>query len=566
MWCERLCAGSDEVAYFWERESLSPQPSLRYDRTMQVRPLTSRRSLLWQWLLGLCLISCLVYIAWALHDFYERWQLAQVIAEIDAIDPHWRWEDIQARRPVIPDDQNMGNAINDIVIALRLHDMRSRMKDLPDLPVRNAYSDLEFKHKIDNYDLFLGNHPNAALPGKWKEPVAKLMQMSPVPEQLNKMRQLTNYRTGRFEHLKKKMSVLLVDIQGSHTVKQLLSYDAMLRLEAGDTATACRDCAAILAGARVYDHEDFPICLSIRGSVVSAAMRSLERILAQSNSVPLETLVQLQKAFELEEAGMPSLVSSLRISRAHFDKQLTEAQQGIITLSDFMEMKQGSYYPARHEKLTGWKFLDDILREIKPELFIASWARPQSWTMERKRMLECHGELLQWATLEDHLLLPEMQRLKKEGIRFSPFFGALHEERNSDYQEDGGYKSVEGSVRGYLIHRVACRASSAAIAAERYRLEHGHWPGTWEQLIPDYLAKVPIDPFSGKPLLLKTLPDHLVIYSIGANGIDDGGSVSRVDKKQIILDPGIRLYMPAQRGIDMSVEIKKLEAEWQNEP
>lgn len=533
---------------------------------MSERPPQQRRSLLWQWLLGLCLISCLVYIAWALNDSYERWQLAQVIAEIDAVDPHWRWEDMQARRPIIPDDQNMGNAINDIVIGLRLHDLPSKMKDLPAFPVRDAYIELETKHNIQNYDIFLDNHPNAALPRKWKEPVANFMQMSPVPEQLNKMRLLTNYRTGRFEHLKKKTDMLLVDVSGSHTVKQLLSYDAMLSLEAGDTATACRDCAAILAGARVYDHEDFPICLSIRGSVVFAAMRSLERILAQSNSVPVETLIQLQNAFEMEESGMPSLVSSLRFSRAHFDQQLSEAQQGIITLTEFMETKKGGYYAGRKEKLTGWNFLDDALRAIKPDLFLASWARPQSWTMERKRMLECHNELVQWATLEDHRLLPEIQRLKKEGVRFSPFFGALHQERNSDYQEDGGYKFLEGSVRGYLNHRVACRASAAAIACERYRLEHGHWPGTWEQLIPKYLAKVPIDPFSGKPLLLKTLPDHLVIYSIGANGIDDGGSVSRVDKKEFVLDPGIRLYMPSQRGIDMSKEIKKLEAEWENEP
>jgi len=532
---------------------------------MQVRP-PSRRSLLWQWLLGLCLISCLVYIAWALHDFYERWQLAQVIAEIDAIDPHWRWEDIQARRPVIPDDQNMGNAINDIVIALRLHDMRSRMKDLPDLPVRNAYSDLEFKHKIDNYDLFLGNHPNAALPRKWKEPVAKVMQMSPVPEQLNKMRLLTNYRTGRFEHLKKKTDVLLVDISGTHTVKKLLSYDAMLSLEAGDTATACRDCAAILAGARVYDYEDFPVCCNIRSSVVFAAMRSLERILAQSNSIPVETLSQLQKAFELEEKGITTLASYLRYFRAYFDQQLTEAQDGTITLTDLMEGREGSSFPGRQEKLTGWKFLDDALRSKKPDLFLAPWARPQSWTMERKQLLQCHSELLQWATLEEHRLMPEIQRLKKEGIRFSPFFAAFGGKKYSEYQTEGGYGIIEQMGRGYLNHRVACRASAAAIACERYRLEHGHWPDTWEQLIPKYLAKVPIDPFSGKALLMKALPDHLVIYSIGANGIDDGGSVSREDKKQFILDPGIRLYMPAQRGIDMSEEIKKLEAEWQNEP
>lgn len=529
---------------------------------MQVRPPPPRRSLFWQWLLGLCLIGCLSYIAWVLHDYYERWQLAQVIAEIDAIDPQWRWEDMQTRRPVIPDDQNMGNAINDIVIGLRLHNMPTRMKDLPPLPWKDAYVELFTKYKIENYDVFLENYPNAALPNRWKQPVAKVMQMTPAPELLNKMRQLTNYRTGRFEHMYKKTDVLLVDTQGSHTIKELLSYDAMLSLEAGDTATACRDCAAILASARVYDHEDFPAGMMIRSSIVSTAMRSLERILARSNSVPGETLLQLQQAFELKESGMPTPASTLRIFRAYQDHMLSEAQNGTITFTDFMDQKRSSTFPARMATLTGWKFADDQLQIVIPDLFLESWARPRSWTMERRRMLLFLNELLVWARLEDHRLLSELQRLKSEGIHLSPFFAALYGLNHSEYQTDKGYRMVENMAKGYLNHRVTCRASAAALAAERYRLEHGDWPASWEQLMPKYLPRVPIDPFTGKPLLMKSLPDSLVIFSVGANGIDDGGMVTRISIKQPALDIGIRLWKPTQRGIDMSKDIKKLETEW----
>jgi len=532
---------------------------------MQVRPSTPRRSLLWQGLLGLCLIACIIYIVWVLHDYSEQWQLAQIIAEIDATDPHWRWEDIQARRPVIPDDQNMGNAINDIVIGLRLHNMNNIMRDLPALPWKDAYVELFTKYKIETYELFLENHPNATLPLKWKEPVAKVIGMNPAPELLEKMRQLTNYSTGRFEHRKKKTNVLMVDVQGSHTIKEFLSIDVMLSLEAGDASTACRDCAAILVSARVYDHEDFPVSSMVRSSVVSAAMRSLERILARSNSVPVESLMALQQAFEREESCMPSLVSYLRFFRAYYDQLLSEAQCGTVTFNDFMDEKRGNTFPARKNTLTGWKPVDDAIETIRPELFLESWARPQSWTMERKHMLQFHNELVRWGSLEEHRLLSELQRLKKEGVRLSPFFAAIFGQKYSEYQSEGGYVIAERLAKSYLNHRATCEATTAALAAECYRLEHGTWPTSWEQLIPRHLATVPIDPFTNKPLLLKALPDGLVIYSVGPNGIDDGGSIARTAVNEPTLDVGFRLWNPAQRGIEMSGDIKKLEAQWSEE-
>jgi hypothetical protein len=291
-----------------------------------------------------------------------------------------------------------------------------------------------------------------------------------------------------------------------------------------------------------------------------AAMRSMERILARSNSVPIETLMSLQQAFEREESLMPSLASYLRFYRAYNDQLLSEAQCGMITFTDFMDEKRGSTFPAHKNALTGWKPVDDALETIRPELFLESWARPKSWTMERKHMLQFHSELVRWGSLAEHQLLPELERLKKEGVRLSPFFAALSGQKHSEYQTDGGYVIAERLVKSHLNHRATCRATAAALAAERYRLEHDTLPTSWEQLIPKYLATVPIDPFTSKPLFLKALPDGLVIYSVGPNGIDDGGSIARTVVNEPTLDVGFRLWNPAQRGIDMSGEIKKMEA------
>lgn len=57
--------------------------------------------------------------------------------------------------------------------------------------------------------------------------------------------------------------------------------------------------------------------------------------------------------------------------------------------------------------------------------------------------------------------------------------------------------------------------AACGIAAELYRLDHGRYPARLEALAPKYLAKVPLDTFSGKPLLFTALPNGVHIRSVG---------------------------------------------------
>jgi hypothetical protein len=62
------------------------------------------------------------------------------------------------------------------------------------------------------------------------------------------------------------------------------------------------------------------------------------------------------------------------------------------------------------------------------------------------------------------------------------------------------------------------------LAIERFRLAHaGKIPAGLPELVPDFLPAVPRDLFDGQPLRFKTLPRGYVIYSVGADGVDDGG-------------------------------------------
>ncbi len=77
----------------------------------------------------------------------------------------------------------------------------------------------------------------------------------------------------------------------------------------------------------------------------------------------------------------------------------------------------------------------------------------------------------------------------------------------------------------------------AIIAAARYRLQHGIFPSDLNELadfIPgsdDERAGRLIDPFDGQPLRLRHENDRLLIYSIGSNGLDDGGAISEEQQR-----------------------------------
>jgi len=68
------------------------------------------------------------------------------------------------------------------------------------------------------------------------------------------------------------------------------------------------------------------------------------------------------------------------------------------------------------------------------------------------------------------------------------------------------------------------RMTITVIALQRYNLRHGGYPEGLDALIPDYISSLPIDPMSGRPFGYRLHPNgDFTLYSVGANGIDEGG-------------------------------------------
>jgi hypothetical protein len=68
------------------------------------------------------------------------------------------------------------------------------------------------------------------------------------------------------------------------------------------------------------------------------------------------------------------------------------------------------------------------------------------------------------------------------------------------------------------------RVIVAALAIERYRRAHADRPpASLAELVPAYLAAVPVDPFTGAPLIYRSTPEAYLVYSAETDGADSGG-------------------------------------------
>jgi hypothetical protein len=108
------------------------------------------------------------------------------------------------------------------------------------------------------------------------------------------------------------------------------------------------------------------------------------------------------------------------------------------------------------------------------------------------------------------------------------FDRALEAERTTPYNvlEKLLLPALAKSVARFAYAQSATDLARTAVALERYRLAHGRLPESLDALAPQFMPSVPHDVIGGGPLKYRREADgQFVLYSIGWNETDDGGTV-----------------------------------------
>ena len=70
------------------------------------------------------------------------------------------------------------------------------------------------------------------------------------------------------------------------------------------------------------------------------------------------------------------------------------------------------------------------------------------------------------------------------------------------------------------------------IALEVFRREHGKYPESLSDLVPQLLPEVPADRITGEPVRFRIVNSQPLVYSVGADRKDDGGRPARAKSSQ----------------------------------
>jgi hypothetical protein len=83
------------------------------------------------------------------------------------------------------------------------------------------------------------------------------------------------------------------------------------------------------------------------------------------------------------------------------------------------------------------------------------------------------------------------------------------------------------AVQTFAFKQTEADEAQIVCALERYHLEHGKYPETLDELVPQFIDKLPHDIIGGQPLKYhRTADGQFMLYSIGWNEIDDGVQLS----------------------------------------
>ena len=98
----------------------------------------------------------------------------------------------------------------------------------------------------------------------------------------------------------------------------------------------------------------------------------------------------------------------------------------------------------------------------------------------------------------------------------------------------------------------------AQIALQGYFFEKGAYPATLQELTPNFLTRVPLDPFDAQNLRYHRTEKSYLLYSVGPDGIDNNGAP--IDNKPPLIkdndDRARRQILPESSG-DMVADINK---------
>lgn len=527
----------------------------------------------------LCIgLLALVFILWPLLRWLVRKHLRATLIALAGLvalvvlfyaEENWRgrhdWETFKQRQeakgekldvasfvpPAVPDDQNFAmtpiaassyayiidkyghklktpvtNHLNRLAMALWRYDNTTTPKNgdwasgtLTDLRLWQAY----YRAPQTNMWRFGTNDfPTAANPGSPAEDV--LFALSRRDSDIEELRSAAALPYSRFPLAYDQvdpMEVWLPHLSSLGEAVFTLQLRAIAELQLAQSDKAAADVSLILRLAEASHQEPFLVSALVRMRQINAARQPIYEGLAKHKWSEAQLA-----ALDSQLAQLDFLADYQRIirSQAAYASRMIEYFQ--------RTRKPGAFLGEIHAANTNeQKIIDDACAIV-----------PAGWFRENQlRFAQFY--------LEDCLPLVDMEKRKVNPASVDAVEAKLQEALD----HPDAYNVLERLIMGPVARMTANKyvvtenfvyaqecvdLTRVAIALERYRLVHGQYPDSLASLAPQFLAKVPHDIIGGGNLIYRNTSQNFVLYSIGWDGIDDGGVRDTLKEFQLGNTPG----------------------------
>jgi hypothetical protein len=430
-------------------------------------------------------LFCVEWGATTTFRYAAAKRLRGALAEVDRVDPGWRFDEMESRRAAVAAEENA--ALYVLVAQVRLP------ATWPHQDVEQSLRNLRAPAQLDEaLVLLLHRHLDALQPA------------------LAEARKLSRFDSGRypFEQYDERGPT---QPERGYDLSDLLRYDALLLAQDNDMAGAVRSCRAMAVTGRSVGDAPLPFLQVMRMVLIQRSLLTVEGILALGQATE-EDLLSLQQLFE-EEAQHPGCVITLRGNRAIQHRSLESIEAGRVTVKNVTEPRPGR---SRWDPLVA-AFQRDAVK------------------FDHAQFLEASTEYTRLAQFP----FEELPHPFASAARINGLASAALAQRLSN--------TFRGTISDFQLSHAWLRCGIVLLAVERFRLAGQTWPESMADLVPRFLPKPVLDPYDGQPIRLQNMGDNLVIYSIGPDGVDDGGAIWPTPSGGRGPDIGYRLWDVDQR-------------------
>ena len=302
---------------------------------------------------------------------------------------------------------------------------------------------------------------------------------------------------------------------------QWLSASALYNLHVGDIKAATDDVETIVIISRPSADEPMLFSQLSRNAVVSLAVYDSWPVLQMEN-ISEEQLHRLQGILQDVDFVTP-MVHAVRGERVIGRDTIQMLRS---TDTTFEELVDTLFSAREDDEATGVMkkvpYNRNIRNAIRAGVIAPLWRFAWSYADERHMLEEA----------QTVLAAAENARAQRSRSPLNIVAKSIEAKSSGSWQywvTDLFLSTMAKAPAGAFRFQAHNEMTITAIALKRYHLRHGKYPQTLDQLVPEFLKTHPVDWMDGQKLRYRPEDASFVLWSVGDNGIDDGGTPDQTE-------------------------------------